>query len=282
MTPDDQSTEGAPRGIPVDSLSLIPLMLAPFRDEKQLATATGFVVKSEETPFLITNRHVVVGGMKQGIPNKLNFKLRAMMTMDYCKIVSIPLLDEAQTPQWFEHPTHGDKVDVVALPLPNYPTGIAPEVLDLSLKDTDMSLLPTEQVTVIGYPFGKSAGGLLPIWVNGALATDFSINWNRLPAFLISGTTKPSMSGSMVIARRIGSVRTSQTNLMNGKVNDKFLGVYSGRLKVGDDFEEDGVDSHIGVVWRADLVEEILSSAMQRMKDGKDPRLNPEKMEGMA
>lgn len=282
MTPNGQSTEETPRGIGVDGLSLIPLMLAPFRDETQLATATGFVVKSEETPFLITNRHVVVGGVAQGIPNKLNFKLRAMMSMDFCKIVSVPLLDTAQIHQWFEHPTHADQVDVIALPIPNYPTGIAPNELDLNLKDTDMDLLPTEQVTVIGYPFGQSAGGLLPIWVNGALATDFAVDWNGLPAFLISSTTKPSMSGSMVIARRIGSVRTSQTNVMNGRVNDKFLGVYSGRLRIGEDFEEDGLDSHIGVVWRANLVEEILSSAMQKMRDSNDPRLNPARMEGIA
>jgi|GEM_PF-4016082 len=125
MTPNGQSTEETPRGIDVDGLSLIPLMLAPFIDDTQLATATGFIVKSEETPFLITNRHVVVGGVSQGIPNKLNFKLRAMMSMDFCKIVSVPLLDAAQTPQWFEHPTYADQADVIALPIPNYSMGIA-------------------------------------------------------------------------------------------------------------------------------------------------------------
>lgn len=271
-----------PPPISVDGLSLIPLMVAPIRDETQLGVATGFVVKVEETCFLITNRHVVAGDA-DAIPNKINFKLRHLMSMDFCKIVSVPLIDDDSIPQWFEHPELGEKADVIALPLPNYPTSIAPQELDLTLKDTDMELMPTEQVTIIGYPFGKSAGGLLPIWVNGALASDFDVHWNKLPTFLISATTKPSMSGSMVIARRIGMVRTRETNLHNGKVNDKFLGVYSGRLKVGEDFaDDDGIDSHIGVVWRAEVVTAILDSAMQKMRDSHDARLNPARMEGMA
>lgn len=284
MRAEQQQPLEKPKGIPVDGLSLIPLMIAPFAEENQLGVATGFVVKVESTPFLITNRHVVTGKdnftdemMMKAPPNKLNAKLRVMMSKDFSKIVSWDLFDKQQDRLWFEHPAHGEKVDIVALPIPNYRDDLAPAELDMALKDTDMSLSPTEQVAVIGYPFGKSPSGLLPIWVTGFLASDFIVDWNDLPAFLISTTTKPSMSGSPVIARRIGSVRqTSGTHLMNGAINDKFLGVYSGRLSVGDDFKpHDGLDSHIGIVWRAELVTDIINSAMRQMKASNDSRLNP-------
>lgn len=268
------------KSIAVEPLSKVALMLAPFHKDTQLGTATGFVVKIENMSFLVTNLHVFIGNTRQGIPDHVRTKLRIFQSKEFCIVEKFPLYDSEEQPLWLEHPVHGSKVDVALLPLRQFSNDIEPQPLDLSLMHTDMELVLTEAVTVIGFPFGKDQGGLLPIWVGGTLASDLEVHWNDLPAFLISGTTKPSMSGSMVIARRIGSVRTKEANLFNGKINDKFLGVYSGRLKI-DGYEEDGIDSHIGIVWRAEIVKEILEHAIKTMKEKSDPRLNPKQTESV-
>ena len=62
------------------------------------------------------------------------------------------------------------------------------------------------------------------------------------------------MSGSPVIARREGGYITSDGNQNIGPgLYSRFLGIYSGRY-VGDDLGE----MQLGIVWHANLLDEIL------------------------
>lgn len=245
------------REVFVDELSLKPLLIASFRDDEQLGLATAFIIQREKESFLITCRHVVAGSVDKGIPNFLKVKVRLLNTKDFYTIERLDLYDEDGKEKWLEHPVLGKECEVIAIPLSSMDIRLdSLNPLDLDLAKSEMDLMPSESVSVIGYPFGRSAGGLLPIWVNATIASDLAIDWSKLPAFLISGTTTPSMSGSMVIARRIGSMRLiTGTNLFNGQTNDKFVGIYSGRLRVS---KNEAISSHVGIVWRPEVIDKIL------------------------
>jgi hypothetical protein len=66
--------------------------------------------------------------------------------------------------------------------------------------------------------------------------------------FIIDATTKPGMSGSPVVARRIGMYQSSQAVNMGGSAT-RFLGVYSGRIHEQAD---------IGMVWKPEVITAII------------------------
>jgi len=79
-------------------------------------------------------------------------------------------------------------------------------------------------------------------------AHSFDLSYDGLPAFIIDATTKPGMSGSPVVARRIGTYHTSQAIQMGGQAT-RFLGIYSGRIHEQAD---------VGIVWRPEVISSIL------------------------
>lgn len=62
------------------------------------------------------------------------------------------------------------------------------------------------------------------------------------------------MSGSPVVAKRVGAFSTSTGyGIGTGSVH-RFLGVYSGRINVN-------IDASIGIVWKPNVFEEIFAHA---------------------
>lgn len=247
----------------IDPLSVSSLFLEVFYEDTRLASGTGFVVEVNSHKYLITNWHIVSGrhpdtgvpsSPTAAIPNKIivwhnqNGRLGNWITAEYA------LVNEDDNPLWMEHP-RGREIDVIAL-------DITPEAnderfafypLDLSLRETDLVLSPAESISIIGFPFGVAQAGRLAIWKTGHIASDLDIDYNTRPIFLTDVTTKSGMSGSPVIARRIGSYRTSTGTNLGGSAT-KLLGIYSGRVPDNDG----GQDSNIGMVWKARVLDEIL------------------------
>jgi hypothetical protein len=167
-------------------------------------------------------------------------------------VIKTEALTAGGKPRWTEHPTHAEKVDVVALPLtdlndvqlyPYDPSG-----------GPDIALSPAEPISVVGFPFGLQAGGSLAVWATGFVASEPEIDFGGLPSFLIDCRTRPGQSGSAVIAHRNGgavSMKDGGTAIFAGPVT-KFFGVYSGRINDQSD---------IGVVWKATTVTDILGAA---------------------
>jgi S1-C subfamily serine protease len=123
--------------------------------------------------------------------------------------------------------------------------------VDLGLADVDLVIQPSEAVSIIGFPFGFAATGRLAIWKTGHVASDIDVNYDGKPAFLIDATTRSGMSGSPVVALRVGMWRTSQGVTMSaGQELVRFLGTYSGRIHV---------ESEIGTVWKAETLQQILA-----------------------
>lgn len=247
--------------VTLDPISVTSLFIKMSVNGIDLGSGTAFVVQNDGRDYLITNWHNLAGRNPEtgqamsstgGLPNEviiLHHDKKALGTFCWKKY---SLNDADGRPLWLEHPL-GNKIDVVALPIV-VPADVMIYPMDLRLAHEDMLVGPAMSVSVIGYPFGMSAGGLHPIWKTGHLASDPDVDFvSGIPAFLIDATTRGGMSGSPVVLRTYGTrLSTNGAVAMNGNgVFTKFLGVYSGRIRD---------DSELGRVWRPVVIDEILQA----------------------
>ena len=144
-------------------------------------------------------------------------------------------------------------MDVVAFPLGDPDSGVGVHSFDLGLADFDMVIRVAMPVSIIGFPFGISAGGGWPIWETGHIATEPDVDYDGRPAFLIDATTRGGMSGSPVVARVYGVYQGSDgIPVALAEPATRFLGVYSGRIHA---------EAEIGRVWRPSIVQAVLHRA---------------------
>ena len=232
-----------------------------FYEDKFLGTATGFIVERNGSYYLISNYHVLAGrNPKTGQsidptgawPNRVGVIQNVAGSLGCWHLVFEVVRDD-NGPLWLEHPTHGRTVDVVALEL-NHTRGV--EFYPYGLEDsTDIRIGVSQQVSIIGFPFGKTGGGVFGIWVQGTIATEPDIMYDELPCFLIDSRTREGLSGSPVIFFSQGGVvpKYSGTALYSGPV-EVFLGVYSGRINEQSD---------LGYVWRRSAISEIIDAQVR-------------------
>lgn len=247
----------------VDKLTVTSLHLELFFNTECLSSATGFAIVKDGKYYLVTNWHVVSGrhpktnnpiSPKGAIPNKIRVwhnqkdKLGNWIAKDY------PLQNGEGVNLWKEMGVGTEKIDVIVFPFEDS-GDISLYPLDLGLKDVDLVVSPSEDLSIIGFPYGKASDGKFAIWKSGNLASDEDINYDNKPIVLVDATTKAGMSGSPVFAIRIGQVR-SKNGLNIGMSATRFLGVYSGRI-TGEGVED---IPDIGLVWKASVLEQLLSS----------------------
>ncbi len=139
-------------------------------------------------------------------------------------------------PRWTEHPTLGPKADFVALRL----TQLADVELlpyDPSKPGVSLALTPADPVSVIGFPFGQTAGGSYGVWATGFIASEPAINFDNLPVQLIDSRTRPGQSGSPVIAHRNGGMVALDdgSSVLHDVPIARFVGIYSGRINKESD-----------------------------------------------
>jgi hypothetical protein len=240
--------------------------------------ATGFFYKRAEELFLITNWHAVTGvdpttmvpvDADSPLPEVLKFQFKQtvdangqpvppggpqLILSNFPKLIN---LYEAGAGVWYEHSTR-QNVDVVALLLSPDQLGEFANI-PINLVDQSPALVPAPGMDcfVLGYPQGMVGPGLSPIWKRGSIASEPNYNYRNMPGFLIDTATRKGMSGSPVVARHSGILKVSPGGGMGpddviGTVT-KFIGVYSGRI--GDDL----MGVQLGMVWRSDLLDDILS-----------------------
>jgi len=243
----------------VDPLSVIPLFLECYADQLRLATGTGFVVQKSNDIYLVTNWHILSGrdsithqpSSPTGLtPDRLAIWHHIKGKLGTWGQVFVPLRKSDGSASWLELQKDNKIMDVALLHLSIH-AEVQTYPLDLALADTDLVLAPSEPVSIVGFPFGLSSGGSgrFAIWKTGHIASDLDIDYSRLPVFLIDSTTKPGMSGSPVVACRIGMHRSSEGISMGGEAT-RFLGVYSGRIHG---------ESDIGMVWKPEVIRSLMS-----------------------
>jgi hypothetical protein len=227
---------------------------------KPLASGTAFIVTSARGPLLITARHNVTGRHQDtgqplsklgSIPNAIRVCHHRLNRLGEWVMGYEPLYED-EKPRWIEHPILKEKADFVALPLSQlrevqlYP-------YDMAAQGPDIAVGPAEVVSVVGFPFGRAAGGVFAIWVTGHIASEPAINYKGLPGFLIDCRSRPGQSGSPVIAYRSGGGFNTASGgfAISAGPTVKFLGVYSGRI---------AEESDLGVVWKASAIMELINS----------------------
>lgn len=269
----DLTIEGAATGTPVAAVHVIrgllmqriaqpsvqSLLIQLQFDGQPLSTGTAFVATASSGQVLITNRHNVTGRDQNtdrplssstgAVPNEVVVIHNRNGRLGQWVSRVEPLFDGA-VPRWREHPTLGSKADFVALPLTQlvdvecYPHDVAnvgPEIF----------VGPADPVSVIGFPFGVSAGGAFGVWATGFLASEPHVNFADLPIQLVDCRTRRGQSGSPVIAYRSGGMVpmvNGDTVAFSGPVY-RFIGIYSGRIND---------ESDLGIVWKASAIQELL------------------------
>jgi len=225
-----------------------------------ISTGTAFVVQSTKGPHLITNRHNVTGRHQDtgaplsptgGVPSDIVIVHNRKGQLGQWVPRKEPLYIGG-APRWREHPSLGPKADFVALPLmslddvelyPYDPANAGPAIF----------VGPADTVSVIGFPFGITAGGAFGVWATGSLASEPDVDFNGLPIQLIDCRSRPGQSGSPVLAYRRGgmvAMANGDSAAFSGPVS-KFIGIYSGRINP---------ESDIGIVWKASAIQQLAQS----------------------
>lgn len=226
-----------------------------------LSTGTAFVVNTPtKGPHLITNRHNVTGRHQEtgaplsktgGTPSDLVIVHNHKASLGQWVSRSEPLYVNGN-PRWIEHPTLGSKADFVALPLSQL-ADVELYPYDPANPGPEIQVGPADPVSVIGFPFGITAGGAFGVWATGFLASEPDVNFNNLPIVLVDCRSRQGQSGSPVLAYRAGggvAMKDGGSAIFGGPV-ERFIGIYSGRINA---------ESDLGIVWKAEALVELLST----------------------
>lgn len=236
--------------------SAASLFLVLQKNGVEIGTATAFVVQHDGVPYLVTNRHVVLG--KGGLPDVLVVVHNKEGQLGQYEPKVELLYDQQGKPRWYEHPTLSQAVDVAVLPLTNL-DGVDLHGYDPWNPGPGLRAGITDPLNIIGFPFGVAGGALLGIWVRGFVASEPLVDWSNLPCFLIDSRTRPGQSGSPVIAYSGGGMVPlvdGSTAVFGGPV-EQFFGVYSGRI---------AEESDLGIVWKASALRDVIENVPRPAK----------------
>jgi hypothetical protein len=225
-----------------------------------LSTGTAFVAVTTKGPHLITNRHNVTGRHQDtgaplsptgGLPSDLVIVHNRKGQLGQWVQRAEPLYANG-APRWREHPVLGAKADFVALHLTDL-NDVELYPYDPANPGPPIFVGPADVLSVIGFPFGITAGGAFGVWATGFLASEPDVDYNALPVVLIDCRSRQGQSGSPVIAYRSGgmvAMADGGSAAFDGPVW-KFLGIYSGRINAQSD---------LGIVWKASAIEQLLQT----------------------
>ena len=173
--------------------------------------------------------------------------------------VDMRLCDDSDKPRWLEHPSLGQRVDVAALDVTQEVQGFQISHVNVLETDAVLDTVSSQDVFVVGFPFGLIANAPAPLWKRGTIALDPTFDADGLPKMLIDTATREGMSGSVVIARHIIVGRDylkkdgTKSPLMIYAQCDTVIGIYSGRHY--PDLER----AQLGIVWKRRVIEETIS-----------------------
>lgn len=243
--------------------SVQSLLLQMRFNGQPLSTGTGFVSPSAKGPVLITNRHNVTGRRQDnnkpisptgGVPNEVvvYHNVKGQLGVWQGKIEPLYSGIDSEKQLWIEHPVLGLRADFVALPLTQL-DDVETYPYDPAEPGPDIMIGPADAISVIGFPFGITAGGVFPVWATGFIASEPIVDFDDLPIQLIDCRSRQGQSGSPVIAYRSGgmvAMTDGSSAAFNGPVS-KLIGIYSGRINA---------ESDIGIVWKTSAILELVTS----------------------
>lgn len=256
-------------------LTLASVGLEMFFNETPLAKGTGFLWRVPQGMALTTAWHNFSGlhhttrqclSKTGGMPNRVRVKHMSMSPPKFLE-QDLPLYldDEFEEPRWFVHGLCGNYFDIAHLLLQ------IPKDIEFACANDTASLFagylhPGSNLVAVGFPQGVNSIGVLPIWKQGALASEFALPTEGHPKFLIDIAGRGGLSGAPVYRMQHGTVvnESPTGQFLSAGFGNKmeFLGLYSGRI--GDQGQIDGPkeSSDLGFVWRSGIVVEALNSGV--------------------
>lgn len=258
----------------IDPYSTCSVYIQSLFDEHELGIATGFFVKVENDIFLVSNWHVFSGRdpasgqpkNKHGaVPNRISIHYLLKENINQYLSVTVSLESDIGA-LWIQHKI-GQKIDVSLMSFQNIERQIdrstvpgadlTPVCINELPTTSDMSMPVGADVFVLGYPYGITRTGLLPIWKRASIATEFALDVDGLPCFLVDTATREGMSGAPVVRRSFNAYTDVHGNgHIDPGVYNKFLGVYSGRRVGGLD------EAQLGVIWKESVITQIVNDPM--------------------
>lgn len=266
----------------VELPSLKSLFIKMRFGETVLSTGTATLVAKNKSSrcVIITNRHNVTGRHQNtseclsptlGTPDNIVVYLhRSKSRIGEWIALELPLYRESGEPYWIEHPLLGVDADLVALNV-NWGDDVLclPYYIETNEDRVGMLVSPAEPVSVIGFPFGVTSSGKLPVWATGFLAQELSLVNKLNPIFLIDCRSRQGQSGSPVIAFRTAGYRWVQEGRISVSLSPEiiweFLGIYSGRINP---------DSDLGTVWHVDALTALVDAAEHDYETRNRPKLS--------
>lgn len=246
----------------IDPFSLTTVPIEPCANGQPMGVATGFIWRTGEQHYLITNWHVVTGRNAQtGLleapvqPDMLRvlFNLSVMNFGKQQYDVAIRAPDGK--PLWFTHPARQRGSDVVAVPLlmrADDPI-ISMYPINTLKSEADLAVGIGMDVFILGYPFGAPPPGF-PVWKRGSIASEPDLTRLGTGYMLVDTASRPGMSGAPVIRRSWGSHFLEGDAISSDSTpQSKFIGIYSGRLHT-----KDQTDAQLGMVWPVEDIEEVI------------------------
>ncbi len=229
--------------------------------------------RTVEDMWLVTNRHVV-------IPEKetLEFCLRKLGPSG--ALEWDPVILSAQEIEKLAKFHPDNSVDVAVVNINDTVTNrikggdqyVGPYLLrsDNFAGKNNIDVEASSDVLVVGYPKGFYDNvNLFPIVKSGIIASRWGVGFRGKPYFLIDAKLFPGSSGSVVISKPTDLVVKDGKLMSSNEKQFAFLGVYSAELQyqeappVGGDLtttQSSRLD--LGVVWYAELVEEVISQGI--------------------
>lgn len=185
--------------------------------------------------------------------------LPVVKTLDLYHDLSSP--EAPEIPGWFEHPSLGRKVDIVALKI-----GDEEKIHPVQSESSPWDKVQVgSDLFVVGFPLRLSdQPNDFPIYKGTTIASEPGVyRQGSRPFVYVDGKTRPGMSGSPVFYRHHPTISNNGhlLSLLTGKWS--FYGVYSGR----DHDAKDAYEAELGIVWPNQLcLDPLLDAAIQRIE----------------
>ncbi|EIU7179366.1 TPA: hypothetical protein N2C47_005262 [Pseudomonas aeruginosa] len=288
--------------------SQAPFQILMYDDQGMTSTGSAFFYEFNAELFLITNWHNVSGRhfltkepLSGRFPVSIEIKLATYIPHElgeryvYTSVAHRLEVYKDCKPIWFEHPVHGELVDVIAIKI-SRPQDCAENfhVPVNNISRLKVPVMPGNTAFVIGFPSSISTGFGLPLWKSGFIASEpyYGITSGgrpspiggltggvELPAFFLDTQTRQGMSGAPVFCSFTGTWNVNnpyeevdvgspgfwdRSDVALNETRMEFVGCYSGRI--GRD--EEG--AALGICWGVEVIDEICSS----QKLGKNPHFN--------
>jgi len=246
---------------------------------KEPAATDGLAWQQIENMWIVTNRHVVLPKIhgQETAPDSFTVQLRVVtetgLAWEPLVLSREQLLDRAL----FHRDSSVDVAAVRILDLVGERMSSGPKYLswhavtkEQFAGQNNITMQVSDDVVVAGYPHGYyDEVNLFPIVKSGIVASRWGAAFQGQRCFLIDAKLFPGSSGSIVLSKPADIVVNDGRVLSAPEKQFAFLGIFSSEPFTEERvFETENltiterVGYNLGIVWYADLVEEIIISGV--------------------